>query len=84
MSKFAEADQLVFDYFSQIEEDLTETKQMLEEVVTLVYSYLSLPQHTDSPPNAFYQNVQIGAQSHNLPFLQAKGSESSGDTRQRA
>ena len=59
MSKFAEADQPVFDYFSQIEEDLTETKQMLEEVVTLVYSYLSLPQHTDPPPHAFTKMFRL-------------------------
>ena len=50
MSKFAEADQPVFDYLSETEEILAETKHMLEEVVTLVYSYLLLPQHTDPPP----------------------------------
>ena len=56
MNKFAEADQPVFDYLSETEEILAETKHMLEEVVTLVYSYLLLPQHTDpSPSNAFYQ-----------------------------
>ena len=46
--KFAERQiSLSLIIYLSIEENLTETKQMLEEVVTLVYSYLSLPQHTD-------------------------------------
>ena len=88
MSKFAEADQPVFDYLSETEEILAETKHMLEEVVTLVYSYLLLPQHTDPPPHAFTKMFRLVHSHTTCHFsserLQAEGSESSGDTRQRA
>ena len=83
MSKFAEADQPVFDYLSQIEESLTETKQMLEEAVTLVYSYLSLPQHTDPHalsihcifPKTSFHNVHIATCIQYTPLSISVSSE---------